>query len=152
MSVLTITNAEVLNLCHLDTADATNIADATEVISKGQDGYEAIIQLVVLVDTAMQPFLRRNISKLIAADLLDMRRRADGASSSLVGAGITVGKPDDLGANLRAEAMTMLQSYLRSWRPASQITTPDTSSASQGAQADVFGDDEYTRSAQEQGG
>jgi hypothetical protein len=152
MSVLTLSNSEVLRLCNLDTADSTNIADATEVIGKGQDSYEAMLQPEALATVALQPFFRRNLSKLIAADLLDMRRRADGASSSLVGAGITVGKPDDLGANLRREAGETLGPYVRIWRPASASTTTDTSPAAQESQGSLFGDSEAARrSAQELG-
>ncbi|MDX1932002.1 MAG: hypothetical protein SFU56_05300 [Capsulimonadales bacterium] len=145
MSILTITPAEILRLCRLDPADTIHLADANEVLDRGQEAYEAMVQPVLLNDPGLAVFLRRNVAKLLAADLLGMRSREEGVSVGLQGAGITLGPPPDLAGRLRDEAMLLLEPYLRSWRPGGAITTPEASEAAQDAQSALFGPAVRTR-------
>jgi hypothetical protein len=147
-TVLTITNSEICKLCRLDPADPTADADATEVKTNAQEAYEAMIRPSALADSALTFLLRRNVAKLLAAEVLAMRRREDGAGESFQGAGVTVGKPDDFGAQLRAEALADLAPYLL--RPSGANVVADgavaqTSSASAARQKRLFGPSEGDR-------
>jgi hypothetical protein len=150
-AVLTITNSEICKLCRLDPADSTADADATEVQTNAQEAYEAyeayeaMIRPSALADSSLTFLLRRNVAKLLAAEVLAMRRREDGAGESFQGAGVTLGKPDDFGAQLRAEALADLAPYLL--RPSGVNVVAggaaaQTSSASASRQRRLFGPSE----------
>jgi hypothetical protein len=147
-TVLTITEAEICNLCRLDPLDATAAADTTEVLANAQEAYERMLRPECLADSSLTFFLRRNVAKLLAAELLSMRRREEGAAESFQGAGVTMGKPDDFGALLRAEALADLAPYLL--RGASVNVVGDglaarQSAASGPAQTELFGPSEGDR-------
>lgn len=109
--ILSVTTGEILKLCRLDTADATNIADANEVISNQQEAFERLLKPSAFSDSTLTAFLRRNMAKLLAAELLNMKRREDGAATSFQGVGVTVGAPPNLGQELEAEAWDALAPY-----------------------------------------
>ena len=146
MPVLSIVRNSVLSVANLDSSVVANQTMADDVISQNQSMYELSIKPEILSNSSYSPYLTSWITQLCAADVLDRMRRADGASSSLQGAGLTVGAPDDLGNSLRETALRALQACLRTiGRPSVDSTTTGDSSASQSAQESLFGDSEYNR-------
>jgi hypothetical protein len=147
-TVLVVTNSEICKLCRLDPADATADADATEVRTQSQEMYEGMLRPDALADAALAALLRRCVAKLLAAELLAMRGREDGAGVSFQGAGVTLGRPADVAGALRTEALTDLAPYLR--RPAGANVVGDgtaasISAASAASQGALFGPDEADR-------
>jgi hypothetical protein len=112
---LTITVAEVCRTARLDPADATDAADAQFVLDNDQAALEASIDPAAwaLPGAEHGTIIRRAVVKLLAAEALEMRGRADGASGTFVGAGITISRVPDHAAILRAEANAALALYVR---------------------------------------
>jgi hypothetical protein len=101
-----------------------------------------------LADSALTAFLRRCVAKLLAAEMLAMRGREDGAGVSFQGAGVTLGRPADVAGALRAEALADLAPYLR--RPSGVNVVGDgavapISAASAASQRALFGPEEAGR-------
>ena len=143
--LLTITNSEILKLCRLDPADAAADADATEVKNQQQEALEKTLKSSAFADASLTVLLRRNVAKLLAAEILAMRYREDGASGSFSGAGVTLSAPPDLAMVLRQEAETALALYKA--RPVGISVAADGREAKApttgaGAQETLFGADE----------
>ena len=111
MSVLTISDTDILKTARLSTADAVAVADAAFVSGSELAAIEAEIQPAALSDLSLRPLLLRNVIKLLAAELLDMRSRAAGATGTYQGGGITIGQEWDHPARLRSEARLALAPY-----------------------------------------
>ena len=120
--MLNITTEEILRLCRLDTADTVNLADANEVLNRQQGAIEATLRPSALADTILITVLRRNIAKLLAAEVLAMRGREEGASGSIQAAGINLSAVPDHAALLRAEADAALLPYRR--RSSAPVISP----------------------------
>ena len=109
--IITVTATEILKLCRLDISDTTAIADANEMINFQQEAFEKILKPSALSDPALTAFLRRNLAKLLAGELLRMLRREEGAGTSFQGVGVTLGIPPNLGKELADEAWLALAPY-----------------------------------------
>jgi hypothetical protein len=112
MAVLLVVNNDVIKTARLDTANAVDIADAAFVVTGEQTAIEAEIHPAALTDPALVPLLLRNVTKLLAAEVLDMRTRAAGATGTYQGGGITIGQEWDHASRLRTEARLALGPYL----------------------------------------
>jgi hypothetical protein len=112
MPVLVISDSDVMKTARLDPADATNIADASFVVAQEQASIEAGLQATALSDLTVRPLILRGVIKLLAAELLDMQSREEGASGTFQGAGVTIGRPLDHAVRLREEARLALGPYL----------------------------------------
>lgn len=112
MPVLTIAVDDVIKTARLSVASTTDQADAAFVVSFEQSSIEATIDPAALAEVSILPLLTRCVMKLLAAELLDMRSRADGATGTYQGGGITLGQEWDHPSRLRAEAREDLAPYL----------------------------------------
>jgi len=136
--VLTITVEEVLRIARLDATNAGDVADAAAVIADEQAAQEVLLRPDSLADADAIPLLRRAVAKLLAAELLETRARAEGAGGSFDGLGLSFGPPPPHADSLRAEARRALASHLRAGSLGAQW--PGTHSpASVAAQAERFG-------------
>ena len=113
MTRLTISADAVAKTARLDPADSVVRADTDFVIDSEQAAAEARIKTGPLEDVALAPLLTWAVTRLLAAELLEMRSREDGATGTFQGAGITLGKALDHPARLRDEAYAALTPYLR---------------------------------------
>ncbi len=154
MTILTMTASTVAKTARLDPADSVVLADADFVIDSEQAATEARIKAVALADTSLATLLTRGVIKLLAAELLEMRSREDGASGTFQGAGVTLGQALDHPTRLRDEAYAALNPYLRfpvgvgdkggaGLDPS--MEGPETSLSSLGVQEAVFGPTEAER-------
>ena len=107
---LSISSSLIAGLARLDLGD-TQHSDDVDFGLTLQPGYEASIQPEHLVDSAVIPLLVLNIGKLIAADVLSLRRREEGAAAAFQGAGLLLSAEPDHGPQLRAEADAALAPY-----------------------------------------
>ena|GEM_PF-6257472 len=107
---LSISASLIAGLARLDLGD-TQHSDDVDFGLTLQPGYEASIQPEHLVDSAVIPLLVLNIGKLIAADVLSLRRREEGAAAAFQGAGLLLSAEPDHGPQLRAEADAALAPY-----------------------------------------
>jgi hypothetical protein len=141
--VFTITTAQVLQKCFLDTADSTYQGYANRFIGAGlfQEAVEQLLKTSALVTTNY--IVHQGIITIIAGEVLAMMAREAGASESFQGAGLTVGKPVPHGDNLKAQGWQMLAPYLR--RVESAITPAQTTPTTGDYQAEVFGRSEIQR-------
>ena len=156
MTVLTITASDVAKTARLDPADSVVLADTDFVIDSEQAAAEARIKAVCLEDTALAALLTWAVTRLLAAELLEMRSREDGATGTFQGAGVTLGQPLDHPTRLRDEAYAALNPYLRfpvgvgdksgaGLDPS--MAGPETSLSSLSVQDAVFGPTEAERRA-----
>lgn len=148
--LLTISNAEILKLCRLDPADGTADADATEVKNRQQEAVEKEIKPSAFADATLTATLQRNVAKLLAAEVLGMRRREEGAAGSFAGAGVSLSAPPDVGADLREEAWAALAPYRLHTIGRNVLTDgQDAPEAATGSarQSSLFGRDELGRTA-----
>ena len=155
--LLSIDAAEVLGLCRLAADDAAAVADADAVIFYEQAGIEEEIDPAAF-GVGVTELLRRNVAKRLAAELLAMRRRAEGASGDVqIGSGLgelKVANVPDLATQLRAEAFLALRPYLRQNallphpgpRPSVGSSDRSDSVVSRAAQARLYGPSEGERS------
>ena len=148
MTQLTITTDDVLKTARLDPANAVDLSDANFVIAKEQAAIEARLRESALADLSLAPLLTRNVTKLLAAEVLEMRSREDGASGTFQGAGITLGQPLDHPARLRAEAYDVLIPFLRTGAEAVSAG-PTVSLSSFAVQDRLFGPTEAARQTTE---
>jgi hypothetical protein len=110
-TVLTITRGELLAIARLDAADVQAQADADYVLAAKQEGTEETVEPAALADLSVRKLLTRNVAKLLAADLIEMRSREEGAGGALSAAGVEIGAPPDHAARLREEARLALAPY-----------------------------------------
>ncbi|MBC8141544.1 MAG: hypothetical protein H7Y38_08900 [Armatimonadetes bacterium] len=110
---LTISAAEVLRLARLDAGVAQNATDAAAVLTDEQEAIEATLEPAAFAQTGITALLRRNVAKLLAAELLEMRGREEGASGSFEGLGIRIAAVPDHVKRLRDEARLALSRYNR---------------------------------------
>lgn len=147
-AILAIANADILKLCRLDPADATADADATETKNRQQEALEREIKSSALGDATLTALLLRNVAKLLAAELLAMRRRKEGASGVFSGAGLTLSAPPNLAEELRQEAWAALEPY-RSRRVGAHVVASGAEASvaitNDAVQGDLFGIGELRR-------
>lgn len=126
MPVLVINRDEALRSAGLDTTDPTDQAEAEALIADMQAAQEAEITGEALADVSLTPLLRRGVTEIIAAQLLEQRGRVVGASESVQVGGVQMSRRDVLGlaAGLRAEGRTRLRPYLRRAAPTAHPATP----------------------------
>jgi len=110
---LTITAAEILRLARLDAGVAQNATDAANVLTDEQEAIEATLEPTAFAQAGITALLRRNVAKLLAAELLEMRGREEGASGSFEGLGIRIAAVPDHVKRLRDEARLALSRYVR---------------------------------------
>ncbi len=112
MSVLVITDLEVLTLSRLAAADTVAAADVAAVKSYEQGAQESRLLPSALATAALGPLLRRGVAKLIAAEVLEMRAR-DGSLAGFSDSGIVIKDPPrDYSLRLRQAAEEELGPYL----------------------------------------
>ena len=115
---LTISQAEILRLARLDGTVPQNASDATNVLADEQEAIEATLDPAAFTQTGLTALLRRGVAKLLAAELLEMRGREDGASGTFEGLGIRIAAVPDHVKRLRDEARLALSRYERKPDPA----------------------------------
>lgn len=115
--ILFITAAEVGEIARLNIAgDTTAAADVDGVLTNEQPAIEAMLDPAAFGDASLTPLLRRNVARLLAAEVLEMRRREEGADGNITattGIGIAVSGIPDHAAALRAEAWASLAPWAR---------------------------------------
>ena len=120
---LTITHAEILRLARLDGGIAQNVTDAVNVLADEQEAIEARLDPTAFTQPGIAALLRRGVAKLLAAELLEMRGREEGASGTFEGLGIRIAAVPDHVKRLRDEARLALSRYERPLLPASVTPT-----------------------------
>ena len=119
MPILRITAAEVGQIARLDVASDTQAASDVELVLEcEQDAIEQTLDPWAFgVAAGVGDLLRRNVAKLLAAEVLEMRAREAGASGDVqVGGGsgeIRLSRVPDFPAALRAQANAALVAYRR---------------------------------------
>jgi hypothetical protein len=115
LAILMITAAEVAQIARLDLADSAIAADVGGVLTAEQAAVEQTLDPAAFTLPGVADLLRRNVAKRIAAEVLAMRARAEGAVGDLLlgtGAGeVRLGRVPDFAATLRAEADAALAPY-----------------------------------------
>ena len=144
-TILTISTGSVVRAAGLTVGDATDEADATQVIADGQAAYEAEIDGVALGNPTWQTLLTRLVTELLAADLLDQRARAVGASETIQGAGILIAPKRAHGPELRERAGERLAPFRR--RVAALASEGSTSGVTHASQEALYGRAEVLRYA-----
>lgn len=153
-AILSITAAEVGRIARLDVVgDDVAAADVAGVIDDEQTAIEALIDPAAFAISAIADLLRRNVAKLLAAEVLEMRRRQAGAAGDLqIGTGsseVKISKVPDFPAFLRIEANAALKPYLRKHELVNHALTslvaPAVSGSSSADQNALFGPDETDR-------
>ncbi len=116
-AVLSITPNDVIACARLNAANPADLSDAQAVLSAEQESLETILRPDALQDARLTPLLKRQIVKLLAAELIAVRAREnnglDAPGGTFQGAGILVSGTPDQAALLRAEARHYLAPYLR---------------------------------------
>ena len=115
MPVYSISAADVLQTARLDSANAADVADAQTVIAAEQESLETIVRSDVLQNPALSALIKRQIVKLLAAELFALRGRENGGldGGTFQGAGILVSSIPNQADLLRGEARHYLAPYLR---------------------------------------
>ena len=108
---------EILRLARLDGAVVANTLDAASVLADEQEAIEATLDPAAFAQAGLSALLRRNVAKLLAAELLEMRGREEGASGTFEGLGIRIAAVPDHVRRLRDEARLALSRYTRPVSP-----------------------------------
>lgn len=114
-AVLSITAADILTTARLDAANTADLADANAILAAEQESLETIMRPDALHDARLTPLIKRQIVKLLAAELIALRMRENGGmeGGTFQGAGILVSGVPDQANLLRTEARHYLAPYLR---------------------------------------
>ena len=120
--ILTIDRAAVLRAAALSASEAGNQVEADALIGDKQAGIEAQLSPAALSaapgDGALRALLTLGVTELLAAELLEQRARAVGASEAITAGGVVIAHVPAHGPALRQVALDRLRPYLRRALPA----------------------------------
>lgn len=140
MAILRITAAEVASIARLDLTDTEVVADIAAALAGEQSALEQTLDPAAFALPGAADLLRRNVAKLLAAEVLATRGRAPGARGDLqLGTGvgeIKIGHVPDAAIELRAEANAALAPYLLRQAPMGHALTSAGAAASLPAASD----------------
>jgi hypothetical protein len=137
MPILTIDAEAVCRVAGRDPAEETIFSEAVDVVCAEQDAVEAQLQESALTDASLERLLVANVTKLLAAELIERLGRVPGASGNVQAVGITISSVPDHAGRLREAANMALAPY---WKRAPALLSPSTlSPASREAQDRLFG-------------
>jgi len=142
-AVLVVTRNEVLRVARLDNTNATNQDDADKAIADEQEAIEQTLSASALADSTLTALLRRNVAKLLAAEVLETITREEARSGTFQGLGITISQVPDHAGRLREEARAILVPYAR--RRTGAMVPDVASPAGQAAQETLYGKTEAAR-------
>ena len=113
--VYSISASDIAQTARLDLSNAADLADAQTILETEQESMETIIRPDFLSDARVMPLIKRQIIKLLAAELIALRARENAGldNGTFQGAGILIGRGPDQAELLRTEARHYLAPFLR---------------------------------------
>ncbi|GAB4458861.1 MAG: hypothetical protein OHK0029_20660 [Armatimonadaceae bacterium] len=143
MPVLTIDAESVCRVAGRDAADEDIFEEAVDVVCAEQEAIEAELQETALADSSRTRLLTVNVTRLLAAELIERLARMPGASGNVQAAGITISSVPDHATRLREMANAALAPYRK--RPQAMLSPDTPSPASRDTQNRLFGKAEGER-------
>lgn len=145
---LTITTDHICRVCGLDPdSDAADVAQ--QVIDAEQEVWEAYLRPDALADESLEPILRRAVTFLLAATVLDIRARVEPSLRGTVQAsGVTISRMPNFAEEVRQQGRELLAPY---WLRRTAVISPDTAApTTEATQERAFGKSELRRREEEE--